>query len=94
MADAHSNEVFAKICLVPIHHGDPTVDVGAVAAKGRANRSSRTAARRRTRTRAARHCCRPRALSLPAGPPRHRALSHPLGPPRVGARRPGCPTSI
>ncbi|KAI4967173.1 hypothetical protein ZWY2020_029534 [Hordeum vulgare] len=33
MAD---EEVFAKIRLIPISHGDPTVDVGAAATEGRA----------------------------------------------------------
>ncbi|KAE8812315.1 Auxin response factor 10 [Hordeum vulgare] len=37
MADAHNDEVFAKILLVPIRHGDPAVDMGgAAAAEGRA----------------------------------------------------------
>ncbi|KAI4979437.1 hypothetical protein ZWY2020_016190 [Hordeum vulgare] len=36
MADTHSGEVFVKIRLVPICHGEPAVDVGATAAEGRA----------------------------------------------------------
>ncbi|KAI4987549.1 hypothetical protein ZWY2020_020349 [Hordeum vulgare] len=36
MADAHSDEVFTKISLVPIRHSDPAVDVVAAAAEGRA----------------------------------------------------------
>ncbi|KAF7010117.1 hypothetical protein CFC21_024579 [Triticum aestivum] len=36
MADPHSDEVFAKIRLVPLRQGDPAVDVGDAAAEGRA----------------------------------------------------------
>ncbi|KAE8777604.1 Auxin response factor 10 [Hordeum vulgare] len=34
MANAHSDKVFTKIRLIPIRHGDPAVNMGAVAAEG------------------------------------------------------------